>query len=168
MYEIRKILCPMDFSDTSLRALRTAVGLAERLGSSLTLLHVVEPAPSVGAAPPVEAYIATPGLTYGSAVEYERQTREEAQKQMNILIEGHVPKSLGVTVAVEIGDDARRIVNYADEGDFELIVMGTHGRTGIKRVLLGSVAEKVVRHAHCPVMTIPPRDPRTGVDRARA
>lgn len=155
MYEIRKILCPMDFSDTSLRALRTAVGLAERLGSSLTLLHVVEPAPSVAAAPP-EAYIATPGLTYGSAVEYERQMREEAQKQMNIIIEGHVPKSLGVTAAVQIGDEARGIVNYADEGDFELVVMGTHGRTGIKRALLGSVAEKVVRHAHCPVMTIPP------------
>ncbi len=125
----RRILCPMDFSEESRAALRVAADLCRRLGASLTLLHVRERA---------EARL---GAEDGGS-ERLPDWRRDAE-------------SLGVPVEVEEldGDPTLAIAERADTG-FDLVVMGTHGRTGRERDLAGSVAESTVRRAHTPVLAV--------------
>jgi nucleotide-binding universal stress UspA family protein len=120
---VREILCATDFSETSNAAVRMAHDYARRFGARLHLLHV-EWAGGDPVMPPLLGELAT---------------------------------ALGVTVpvvtAVESGNPAAQIIRYAERQGIGLIVIGTHGRTGVSRALLGSVAERVVRTASCPVLT---------------
>jgi universal stress protein A len=125
-----RVLVATDFSETADAAVRVAVAYAESLGASLDVLHVVSP---------LADPLAEPWLT--------RLARE---------IDGAVP----VTTAVRSGVPSTQIVHYAHENRIDLIVLGTHGRTGISRALSGSVAERVVRLARCPVLTVPLSGPR--------
>lgn len=122
-----QILFPTDFSETAEEALRVAAEYARRLGGRLHVLHVVVPGADWLAQPRVEQ------LTRG--------------------IEPAVP----VVTTVAYGLPASAIVRYAEEHAIDLIVVGTHGRTGISRALIGSVAERIVRTAPCPVLTVPRR-----------
>jgi nucleotide-binding universal stress UspA family protein len=86
---------------------------------------------------------------------------EQAASQVDTLLESLKKDAarlgvLRVTAAKSIGPPVAEIVRFAREGNYDLIVLGTHGRTGLKHALIGSVAERVVRHAHCPVLTIRP------------
>jgi len=133
----RKILFPTDFSHTGDAALELATSLARERGATLMVVHVEEPPAAYGGG---EMYYGMP---------------EPAIDDLQQMLAEVVPA--GSDVAVEhrliTGDPASAIARLAEEEDVELIVMGTHGRTGLLRLLMGSVAEVVVRQASCPVLT---------------
>jgi nucleotide-binding universal stress UspA family protein len=143
--EFRKILCPTDFSDTSRVALEAAVSLAKKLGATVTLLHVYQ-APGV----------ALPdGIALGGA---EEMTTIANQVDLSMKAWQVEAQALGMAVGVEtaIGPTAPEIDRIAGEGRYDLIVMGTHGRTGLAKALLGSTTAKVVQKAPCAVLTVRP------------
>lgn len=139
-----KILCPVDFSDQAWEALESAAWLARRLGGELTLLHatssVVIPLPEGGVMESAHAL-------RGRLEDVERRLEDWRKAAASFA-------AAPVGTAVELGEAATVIDAYARKHGFDMIVMGTHGRTGLAHVLLGSVAEKVVRTAPCAVLTI--------------
>jgi len=146
----KRICCPIDFSDASRAAMEVAADLARRGGGELVLLHAY----------PI------PGYTFpdGSVVASPRMMQELADGAERHLEEGKKDaEALGarVTTAKAIGEPASEIVAFAEEQRADIVVLGTHGRTGLEHALMGSIAERVVRKAHCPVLTVrPPRPPR--------
>jgi len=144
---MKRILCPVDFSEASRRAIDHAIGLAHRYRASLTALHVANPAlRSLPELAPMEHPFGSDELT--------RLHRETAAAFSRAMTAG-----LCVDVRVEIGRTDLEIVETATGMGADLIVMGTHGHGGFEHVLLGSVAEKVLRRAPCPVLTVPPHAP---------
>lgn len=147
----RRLLCPVDFSDTSHRALLAAVDLARRLNVELFVLHVYLP-PAMTS--PDGSVVGTPELIESVATAAEANLaawRREAQARAGADVK--------IGAACVLGSPADEIVRFARQQSAGAIVMGTHGRTGLVRVLMGSVAEKVVRTAPCPVLTIHPAQP---------
>jgi nucleotide-binding universal stress UspA family protein len=142
--QIKRILCPVDFSDSSDYALRYALAFASAYDADLEVMHVVE----LPFMPPYAASTA-PDLTL--AVE---RIKEESQKMLDRLAERSRALGLRVASRLVMGAPFVEIINAARAGTADLIVMGTHGRTGLRHVLIGSVAEKVVRKAPCPVLTV--------------
>jgi nucleotide-binding universal stress UspA family protein len=144
---ISRILVPVDFSAYSDRALDYAAMLAEKVDASLYLLHVVDvppaPAPSTG-----EFYgFALPELEPGLVAEVQRQMGDAVAR----LAEAGMAST---HVEVRTGPTATTIVNIASKEACDLIVMGSHGRTGLAHLFMGSVAERVTRTAPCPVLTV--------------
>lgn len=145
MGDWRKICCPVDFSEPSRAALEEAAELGRRLRAELFLLHVrprEEPAAPGPFAPPARR-----AAGYGTVVGQEQQlsvwTREAQQL------------APGLATSVELsGDPATEIVRFASEFGCDLIVMGTHGRSGLAHLALGSVTEGVLRRATCPVLVV--------------
>ncbi|MEK6642389.1 MAG: universal stress protein [Planctomycetota bacterium] len=146
MVQIRKILYPTDFSELSEHALRYALSFAESHRAELHVLHVVDEA--------YQYWMAMgPGaLPMGPPPD---EMLEIARKELAKFIESKV-KAVGVSVipAALVGRPFMEIVSYAREKQIDLIVLGTHGRSGLRHAILGSVAERVVRKAPCPVLTI--------------
>ncbi len=143
---ITRILVPTDFSEPSDAALAYGKSLAERLGASLHLLHVFEdPYTMVTYAPEVYAPIA-PGLRDVAVRDAETQLANRLSAAERARFHG--------TTEIVTGLTAKEIVQYAKDHAVDLIVMGTHGRRGIAHLMLGSVAEHVVRTAMCPVLTV--------------
>ena len=145
MNRITRILVPTDFSATADAALDYAYVLAERFGASLELLHVLDD-PFVVDGMAAEAYISeAPALRTAMLQDAKERLRHRAS-----------PRDSVPTVESEVvfGHGARTIAEYAAERGADLIVMGTHGRTGFAHLLLGSVAERLVRTAPCPVLTV--------------
>jgi nucleotide-binding universal stress UspA family protein len=144
--EWKRILCPIDFSDASRAALEMAADLARQHGATLTLFHAY----------PV------PGYTFpdGSFVASSKMLEELAEQARRHLEEWKgIATSLGlaaVEAATAVGEPAYEIVAFAKEKAIDLVVVGTHGRTGLTHALMGSVAERVVRKAPCPVLTVRP------------
>jgi nucleotide-binding universal stress UspA family protein len=142
----KKILVPIDFSDTSLAALRLAIQVARGNGAHLTLLHVgVVPhfyATELGMAGP-----AGPLFTEMSA----EITREQRHRLDQVCRE-EVPPGLSHATLIREGFPPEEVLAQVAEGEHDLVVMGTHGRTGIRRALLGSVTERVVRECKAPVL----------------
>lgn len=140
MLAIKNILHPTDFSPASDEAFRVAVSLARDYGAKLMVLHVAEPPE-----PPTPE-----GVSYFSPVEHLEEMRR--------LLRDVQPHDPNVKVERELveGSPAREIARKAQELNSDVIVMGTHGRTGLGRLLMGSVAEHVLRAAPCMVMTIKP------------
>lgn len=136
---IRRILVPTDFSEPSDTALEYARTLAGRVGASLHLLHVLED-PFLAEGLLAEAYI-------GSGPSVRVDLLDDARERL-------LHRAAGATTEVIFGHGATTIVEYAERGGFDLIVMGTHGRTGLAHLLIGSVAETVVRTATVPVLTV--------------
>lgn len=144
---ISRILVPLDFSPHSQRALEYATALAARLGAALHLLSVVEP---MAAASGLAGEMYFPSLA-----ELTDKMVEEARRYM-AESKAYVPPGLVVTSDVAIGTPATTITDVAQEQKCDLIVMGTHGRTGLAHLFMGSVAERVTRLAPCPVLTVRP------------
>lgn len=145
---IHKILVPIDFSTCSRQALAHAVELSERyFGAWIDVLHVWEPPRFVGADTPV--------LGLGkTATTIEQIARVETMKEMDALLAEHTLKGIVVFNRLhECGDIVPTILETARRGKYDLVVMGTHGRTGMAHDYIGSVAEKIVRRAPCPVLT---------------
>jgi universal stress protein A len=133
---VKKILFPTDFSHTGDAALAFATTLAKESGGRLIIVHVQE-------AP----------MAYGGGEMYYGIPEPTTDELMNML---HDVKPTDSTVPCEhrlvMGDPADAVVRLAEEEDVDLIVLGSHGRTGLSRLLMGSVAEAIVRKAHCPVL----------------
>jgi nucleotide-binding universal stress UspA family protein len=143
MAEIKRILCPVDFSDTSEYALRYAVDLASRLNADVHLVHAYQ-LPTY--ALPDGAILAQPDFVANLTTEVQKQIDELARRygSHGVALETHVVE--GVAYA--------EIDRLAEEISADLVVMGTHGRTGLTHLLLGSVAERVVRTSKVPVLTV--------------
>ena len=139
MIAIKRVLIPTDFSETSTAAVNYGVDLAERYDASLHLVHVIEKS----AIPPEPEFPL--GIFEGQTV---------ARERLVAVLNAAQRKAFRADVAVKIGHPSLEIVRYAKEHDIDLIVMGTHGRSGVSHLLMGSVAEKVVRNAPCPVLTV--------------
>jgi nucleotide-binding universal stress UspA family protein len=141
-----RILVPVDFSPPSDRAIRYATTLANKFGARVSLLHVVDD-PFVTGAWQAEAFIA-------SVPELLNELMMGARTHLGELKTELATQGFIVDTAVITGPPARAIVEHASAGHFDLIVMGTHGRAGLSHALLGSVAERVVQKAPCPVLTV--------------
>ena len=145
MKSFRRILHPTDFSVASRPAFKRALALARNNDASLTILHVIAPfAPILG-----EGYI--PPRTWESI---ELQVRSQAQRELAKLVARARKAEVRATSLVQEGPAADRIVRAARARRADLVAMGTHGRSGLARLVLGSVAERVVGSAPCPVLTV--------------
>ena len=141
-FKLRKILVPVDFSGCSKKALQYAIPFAKQFNASLTLLYVVQL-----------------DYAYGEfgAVDYpalEKEMRESGEKKLAELAEEEIEEALLATTLVKSGRPVTEIVEAARKLDIDLIIMSTHGHTGLKHVFLGSTTENVVRYAPCPVLTV--------------
>lgn len=148
--KINKILVPIDFSDYSKSALRYAVNFAKMFNSEIILIYVVEPV----IYPPdfSMGQIAIPTVT----TEFDERAKEELTK----LAKNEIPSTLKVSTLIKAGKPFIEIIDTAAEADVDLIIIATHGHSGVEQILFGSTAEKVVRKAPCPVLTL--REPVKG------
>lgn len=138
---VERVMAPIDFSDFTEVAIDYAVELAQTYGARIDLVHVVKDA-------------SLPGVYGMDALPAALENVEtRAYEELENLAREHIGFE-DVRVAVEVGHPAGRITDYAEEEDIDLIVIPSHGRSGLKRMLMGSVAEKVVRRAPCPVFTL--------------
>ena len=154
MIEFKQILCPVDFSDFSRRALDHALGVARCYGSTVTALHVV---PQAGVVTPAPYYV---GADTAPPVMLPPVDRRLVAQQVERLVSAEQVPGVRVDVLVEEAPDVyREILVHADRLSVDLIVMGTHGRSGFERLFLGSTAEKVLRKSRHAVMTVPPGAP---------
>jgi universal stress protein A len=162
-----RMLIPTDFSPAANRALVYAFEEATQHQAKLTLLHVlqhhpatevyyIKDAPQGGTGYVAEFGAKLPAFPTHAPETIRRDYHEEALRQLRALVPTTFPGAWEVQVAV--GNPAEAIVRTAEDLDVDLIIMATHGRTGVPHIVLGSVAEKVVRHAPCPVLTIRPRE----------
>ena len=143
MEKIKKILAPTDFSELSVAGVRSALNLARAVGAKVTVYHVIDPY---------------------ELMHYDRpraldHALETSEAELGHFLEDHFSDLLPLVEVrrkVEMGAPDANIVEEARKDGADLIVISTHGRTGLSHLLIGSVTEKVIRHAPCPVLTIRP------------
>ncbi|WP_337175540.1 universal stress protein [Paludisphaera sp.] len=145
MITFRRILAPTDFSAHSHEALRHACGLAERFGAELHVIHVLSEIIPTGP---------DPLLMPVMPPQFYAQDEERAKEALKTVLRPEWGTPAGLITAVCWGAPAEAIVDYAAGSAIDLLVIATHGRTGLSHILLGSVAERIVREAPCPVLTI--------------
>jgi nucleotide-binding universal stress UspA family protein len=146
--QFRHILAPTDFSEYSKQAVTSALEWAQKFGAKLTILHVIELPPY-----PVEGYV-PPSLSATFMDDLERQ----ATTDLALVVPEAEKAGVEVARVVAVGSPYRKIIDLAEAEQVELIVMATAGRTGFSRLVMGSIAERVVRTASCPVLTIRPHE----------
>ncbi len=144
--DVRRILCPVDFSNESLDALRCAGKIATAFGAELIIVHAVEPMPY-----PVE-FGPLPALFTDAEPVLLKRSRE----QLESLRQKELATLQNCRTTVEVGIAEHAICEAGKREKVDLIVLSTHGRSGLSHLLLGSVAERVLRFSHCPVLTIKP------------
>jgi nucleotide-binding universal stress UspA family protein len=143
---IRKILVPTDFSETSEAAARYALELAATMGASVTLLHAYA----------LDVYpVGADGAVYIPSPETVAETMRAAGRELD-RFRTRLPQGIPIDARTMEGRAAEAIVSTARDHGFDLVVMGTHGRTGLRHLLIGSVAEHVVRTSAVPVLTVRP------------
>lgn len=148
----RRVLVPLDFSEFSDRALQVARDLSDE-STELLLLHVYEP-PRLSR-PDLMIW----GELDGEMMPLAKIVKEEAKEKLDALVEDLSPRtSARLRPLVEEGRASNTIIDVARREGCDMIVLGSHGRSGFKRLVLGSVAEAVVRGASCPVLTVPPSE----------
>jgi nucleotide-binding universal stress UspA family protein len=150
MIEIRRILCPVDFSDYSRRALDHAIAIARWYESTVTVLRVLSPVP-------VAAF--GPGPVVLEPIVLTSVDRDQLLADTKAFAETESAPGITIKALVREGNAAEEILEQATSMKADLLVIGTHGRSGFERLVLGSVTERVLRKANCPVMTVPKRLP---------
>lgn len=135
----KTIVVPVDFSPCSAPAIRTALELVDS-PANVHVIHVIPPLSPV-----------SPIGVWGDE-DVEQKLVDNAKTYLDTFLASNEIE--GVTTVVEIGPDGTRIVEYADEHKADLVVIPSHGHSGLKRALLGSVAERVIRHANCPTLIL--------------
>jgi nucleotide-binding universal stress UspA family protein len=145
--EFKQILCPTDLSEMSVRSLAYAAAFAQWYDARLTVLHVV---------PTFDPMTVGPGVLNGPLQMVMPMSRLDVLDEMRRTTDTAGLGSTRVNLSAHEGDPAREIVDQALAINADLVVMGTHGRSGFERLLIGSVAEKVLRKAPCPVLLVPP------------
>ena len=149
MFKLKKILYPTDFSEASLEALKYAVSFARSCQAKLILMHVVN------------EKIYSEGLSLARVSAPEALGQEmatEAGRQLKGLIPADQRAGLDVEMVTLSGTPFQEIIRYARENGVDMIVIGTAGRSGVEHMMFGSTAEKVVRKAHCPVLSVKPAE----------
>jgi nucleotide-binding universal stress UspA family protein len=147
MIKLERILVPTDLSEFSHHAVRYGCEFANRFDAELHLLNVVQD---------VVALVPEPGMAFPAPGEYMAELRDASRAELDKLPESGWLTDGRLIREVRVGTPFVEIVRYARDQNCDLIVIGTHGRTGLAHVLLGSTAEKVVRKAPCPVLTVRP------------
>ncbi|MBE9520729.1 MAG: universal stress protein [Proteobacteria bacterium] len=142
MMEIKKILVPVDFSENSKKILDSASDIAGKFGAALSVVFVVQ------------SFDDYSGffVPHMPVAKFEEEMVQGAEQKMDSFMGGYE----NVEAKVLIGDVGEEVVRYAEEIGIDMIIMGTHGYKGLEKVMFGSVAEKVVKTAPCPVLTINP------------
>ncbi len=150
MEMIKKILVPIDFSDYSKKALQYTVKLAKSFNAELFLVYVIEP------------MVYPADLSMGQMVipQSEVNLSEKANSELEELATNEIADSLKYNIIIKTGKPFMEIIETATEVDADLIIIATHGHTGVEHLLFGSTSEKVVRKAPCPVLTL--REPLKG------
>ena len=146
-FEPKKILAATDFSAGGTRAVDAAFDLAERYRATLTLVHVIPPSAYLDFASGIEGQAI-------ASIDYQEAVREAVKESWRNEEARVRPRGIGVECLTRTGPPALEIAALAKDGGFDLVVLGTHGRSGLKHVLLGSVAEGVVRHTMVPVLML--------------
>jgi nucleotide-binding universal stress UspA family protein len=149
MIEIKKILCPVDFSDFSRRALDHAVAVARWYTSKVVALHVVSRGSDVTTLAPYAGPIVPEPIGLTAA------ERDSLNADLAAFVAAEAAEGVGIELAVTQGTVVGEILREAKARSADLLVMGSHGRTGFERLMLGSVTEKVLRKVTCPVLTVP-------------
>lgn len=149
MLPVRNILCPIDFSESSFEALAIAVELGEHFEAKLYVLHVLELQPAPAAFDPLSGAVSVAAL-------HRSELENNIRRSMEEVMQKYSRSSVGLTSLIEDGAAAQKIVQIAKDLEADLIAISTHGRTGWRRFVYGSVAEEVVRTASCPVLTTRP------------
>ena len=142
---VHRILVPIDFSDCSRRALAYAVALAERIDADVELLHVWSP-PITWAWAPLDGIALEAGCDAADAAQSLSQWVEEIARRSSVMVRGRI----------ERGDVLHTLLEVAEQERYDLIVLGTHGRSAVSQLLLGSLTRKIVQRAPCPVLTVRP------------
>lgn len=145
MLKLHSILSPTDFSEFSDLAIQYACELAEKFQAELHLLNVLQD---------YDAMSPGTGGTFAPFTDWLPQLRKESQEQLAKLPGAEWANKFPVHRTTRVGAPIDEITKYAKEHNIDLIVQGTHGRRGVKHMLLGSVAENIVRYASCPVLTV--------------
>ncbi len=148
MLPFKKILCPIDFSDFSLQALDQAGELAAHFGAQLCVLHVTQSVEMI--------YVLAPygGGAPSDIVRLEREVRKGAKHELQRILKREGLQQIAVQPFLLEGNAADKIVDVAEQEGADLLVISTHGRSGWRHLVFGSVAEKVVRLAPCPVLVV--------------
>ena len=143
---LSRILVPIDFSPYSKKAFRYAIPLARQFGASLHLVYVVEPT------------VYPADLGFGQVVypSFEDELIRKGKGELEKLIREEIGNSAKATATVRTGKPHQEILQEATERGIDMIVMATHGHTGVEHILFGSTAERIVRNSTCPVLTIRP------------
>lgn len=146
MNAITKVLVPVDFSDNASKILKDAVTIAAKFGAALHVIYVVQ------------SFDDYSGffVPHMPIAKFEEEMLQGAEKKMDQFLEENLPAGTPRTAKVLVGDVAEVIIDFAADEGMGLIIMGTHGYKGLERILFGSVAEKIVKNAPCPVLTINP------------
>lgn len=151
MVQIERILFATDFSDCAARAQEYALAFAERFGAELHALHVIQ---DPGTTWQIGMQIALPNYAQDLPRRMIEAEEEHASEQLQALARSATALAKPPVTAIRHGRPYEQIMQYADEQQIDLIVMGTHGRGIVLHALLGSVAQNVVRQARCPVLTV--------------
>jgi len=144
MLPVKRIVCPSDFSGPSSEGFNAAAEMAGQFGAEVLLVHVVSVIPDLPDDPTRSFEVP----------EYERALHTDARRQLDKLADTLAKKGLKARTIIGHGDAGSEIVRIAKEEAADLIVIATHGSTGLAHILFGSVAERVVRLAHCPVLSV--------------
>ncbi len=150
MITVKKILCPIDFSKPSYVALDAAIGLAKQYSSEIILLHVIEP---------IVTDVMIGKMSYRL---YQKRLTSDAKQTLRDIASKRRHQKPKINPMVKSGDPAKTIVRTAQQKRVDVIVIATHGRKGWGHLLFGSIAEKVVRLAPCPVLVIHSPKKRAG------
>jgi universal stress protein A len=145
MIKLQRLLLPTDFSEFSAAARMYACAFADQFRADLHVLHVIQD---------LAPLVPEPGAALAPPVDYLRELELNAQAMLERVIDPQWSVGKTIVRAVRQGPPFLEIVRYAQEANIDLIVMGTHGRSALAHMLMGSVAEKVVRKAPCPVLTV--------------
>lgn len=143
MITLKQILVPTDFSETSGVAVKYARALAQAFNADLHLMHVLE-----------NPYLAYDPMSFTPPINFLEELEAKTRERLLQLVTDWDPTHPHVDVVTTRGSAFLEIINYSKEHNIDLIVLGTHGRGPIAHMLLGSVAEKIVRKAPCPVLTV--------------
>ena len=157
MLPFKKILAPVDFSDHANRALQSATEMATHFGAKLYVIHVVSPVPLLDMADLGEFGMGGPVSPVNMGIDvnaYQEHLVTGSRNSLQKLVKQTVPEEVDCQIIVEVGDPAAAINAAAVKHQVDVIVMATHGLTGLSHLLLGSVTEKVARHATVPVFIV--------------
>jgi nucleotide-binding universal stress UspA family protein len=144
---IKSILVPIDFSEHSKNALKYAIPMAEEFDATLHLVYVVEP--TIYPADLGFGQVVLPGV--------EDELRQKGAEELKSLIEREIGSRVQASSAVRTGNPHQEILAEAEEKDVNLIIVATHGHSGVEHMLFGSTADRIVHHAKCPVLTVRPQ-----------